>query len=114
MRVTSDLFVSALLRRAFAVGGFGAILRKGAMEAGAIFLVTRDRTGLSRLYGPAPQTDYGEGTGDRLFALLAETTEPDGFAERLRKEERFDPDFWVVEIDVDEKIFAEMVAVRKP
>ena len=35
MRVTSDLWVAALLRRIFSEGGFGAVLRRGGDSAGA-------------------------------------------------------------------------------
>ena len=41
MRVTSALFVSALVRRAMVGGAFAAVTRRGASEAGAIFVVAR-------------------------------------------------------------------------
>ena len=53
MRITSDLWVSALTRRVFAEGGFAAIVRRGATEAGAIFVITQDRLGTSTLFGLA-------------------------------------------------------------
>lgn len=100
MRVTSDLWVSALLRRAFGEGGFGAVLRRGGDSAGAIFIVMRDRMGEATLYGPAPQTGYDDARpDDRLFVELMRTTEETRIDERLKKEERFDPDLWLVEIE---------------
>ena len=100
MRVTSDLWVSALLRRAFGEGGFGAVLRRGGDSAGAIFIVTRDRMGEATLYGPAPQTGYDDARpDDRLFVELMRTTEEMRIDERLEKEKRFDPDLWLVEIE---------------
>ncbi|MEP2580565.1 MAG: DUF1491 family protein, partial [Roseibium sp.] len=38
MRVTSEFFVSALVRRVFGEGGFAAVSRRGAPEAGAVFV----------------------------------------------------------------------------
>jgi hypothetical protein len=102
MRVTSDLWVSALLKRVFGTGGFAAVLRRGATEAGAIFIITRSRLGTVTLYGPAPQTSYGEaGPAGRIFAGLMVEAEDEAVAQRLERERKFDPDIWVVEIEAD-------------
>lgn len=99
MRVTSDFFVSALVRRVFAAGGFAAVASRGATEAGAVFLVVRDRVGTATLYGPAPQVSYGDGpVEDRLFARLASAEGPEIDA-RLDRERRFDSDIWIVELE---------------
>ena len=83
MRVTSDLWVAALLRRIFSEGGFGAVLRRGGDSAGAIFIVMRDRMGEAVLYGPAPQTGYDDARpDDRLFVELLRTTEETRIDER--------------------------------
>lgn len=100
MRVTSDLFVSQLLRRVFADGGFAAVERKGAEAAGAVYIITRARDGTIRLYGPAVQT-MSAGDGGRRF--MAETVTDDmALTARFEREARFDPDFWVVEIETAE------------
>ena len=102
MRVVSELFVSALVRRVFNAGGFAAVERHGAKEAGAIFIRHRFRDGLETLYGPAPQSVFGEGDDDRRFEIRAErceTQECDGI---IAREARFDPDLWVVELDVED------------
>ncbi|RUT88859.1 DUF1491 family protein, partial [Mesorhizobium sp. USDA-HM6] len=52
MRVTTDLWVSALLRRVFTAGGFAAVVKRGATEAGAVFVLSRGRLGEVVLYGP--------------------------------------------------------------
>mgnify|MGYP001059181168 CR=1 FL=1 len=99
MRVTSDLFVSALLRRVFSSGGYGAVTRRGATEAGAIFVTVRGRDGSVNLYGPAAQADYAEGgVGDRRFTVVLAATDVE-VDKRLQKEARFDPDVWVVEVE---------------
>jgi hypothetical protein len=100
MRVTSDLWVSALLRQVFSAGGFGAVLQRGGESAGAIFIVTRNRMGEATLFGPAPQTGYSDAKPDeRLFVELLMTTDEAKIDEKLAREKRFDPDLWLIEIE---------------
>jgi len=100
MRLKSAILVAALVRRSNAEGAFAAVVKHGAEEAGAIFVkVARlDRT--ADLYGPAPQTSFGDDDdGIRLFEhLLAAAPEADVEA-RLARERGFDPDLWIVEIE---------------
>mgnify|MGYP001394865850 CR=1 FL=1 len=115
MRITSELWVSALIRRAFSSGGFAAVERRGAAEAGAIFVIARSRLGEQTLFGPAPQATYDEGRpSERLFAELLRTTEQGEIPSRLAKEERFDPDFWVVEVELDDALLRELVPITTP
>jgi hypothetical protein len=113
MRVTSDLWVSALVRRVFADGGFAAVMRRGAAEAGAIFILCRTRIGEVVLYGPAPQVDYDSARPDeRLFAVLGPAGDMATVEARLEKEARFDPDIWVVEIEAGATAVEDLVPVR--
>lgn len=102
MRLKSEIFVSALTRRIFGLGQSAAVLRKGAAEAGAIFLRQRSRNGLETLYAPAPQNfmdaDLPPG---RLFEARLVKVEPDAVDAAMAREIRFDPDCWVVEIEVE-------------
>lgn len=100
MRVTTDLWVSALLRRVFSDGGFAAIQKKGAHEAGAIFVVHRSRFDALELYGPAPQTSYDEEKpADRQFMRMDVGSDEEAVSARLEREKRFDTDIWVVELE---------------
>ncbi len=99
MRITSELYVAQLLRRVFADGGFAAVARKGASEAGAIFVVTRGRSGALALYGPAPQS-LREDAGGREF-IEEPASDEAAMDLRFTREARFDPDFWVIEIEID-------------
>jgi hypothetical protein len=115
MRVTSDLWVSVLVRRVFSAGGFAAVARRGATEAGAIFLIARDRFGGQVLYGPAPQTSYGEAKPqERQFAELMREADEQAIAARLEKEMRFDPDVWVVELEPANMPADEFFPLMKP
>jgi hypothetical protein len=103
MRIRSDIFVSALVRRVFGMGGFAAVEHKGAEEAGAIFIRQRSRDGLETLYAPAPQNFFdGEDDGQRKFEQRLTRTEPDVVRESLERELRFDPDLWLVELETDD------------
>lgn len=103
MRVKSDIFVAALVRRVFAAGDFAAVEHKGAADAGAIFLRQRFRDGLETLYAPAPQNFFdGDDDGGRKFERRLERAEPEAVGRLLERELRFDPDLWLVEIELDE------------
>ena len=112
MRLTSDFWVSALVRRAFASGGFAAVLRRGAAEAGAVFLVCRARSGERTLFGPASQTSYDAGKPeDRRFSRLIANDAADGIEARLEREQRFDTDIWIVEVETGETPIEAMITV---
>lgn len=115
MRVTTDFWVSALVRRTFSAGGFAAVVRRGSTEAGAAMLTLRDRFGVVRLYAPAPQTSYDEAKPDeRMFVEVLRTDHPDEIDRRIERETKFDPDLWVVDFEVEEQQFLELVSVTTP
>ncbi len=98
-RLRSDFFVAAHLRRC-AVEGVPAVLRRrGAAEAGAIYVKVDHLDGTASLYGPAPQSLLEEGAGERLFAPMLARVMPLDVEDRMRREGRFDPDYWLIEID---------------
>jgi hypothetical protein len=114
MRITSELWVSALTRRVFAEGGFAAVVRRGAAEAGAIFVVTQNRLGASTLFGPAPQSAYDSGRPDeRQFAVLIADSDAAAIEARIAKEARFDSDVWVVEIEPGPTSIKELISIAK-
>ncbi|MCZ7912784.1 DUF1491 family protein [Agrobacterium leguminum] len=104
MRLKSEMFVSALIRRVFAAGGFAAVEKKGAEEAGAIFIRQRLRDGRENLYGPAPQSfaDDEDIRAERRFETRLAGADGEESAALLERERRFDSDLWVVEIETDE------------
>jgi len=104
MRLRTDIFVSALLRRVFARGDFAAVEAKGAEEAGAVFVRQIFRNGAESLYAPAPQSFFGEDDSNRarLFETRLERVETAAVAEAIARERRFDSDLWVVSIETDD------------
>ncbi|CAN7427833.1 DUF1491 family protein [Mesorhizobium sp. LjNodule214] len=115
MRVTTDLWVSAMLRRVFAAGGFAAVVKRGATEAGAVFVLARSRLGEVTLFGPAPQTSYDSARpDDRFFTLLGSGDDAAVLDARLEREKKFDPDIWVVEIEAGAVPVEELLSVKTP
>lgn len=98
-RLTAEFFVSALLRRCGVEGVVGVLRRRGAAEAGAVFVKVDRLDGTADLYGPAPQALVAEGRGARLFTPVLRRAFPGDVEERMRREARFDPDLWFVEIE---------------
>jgi hypothetical protein len=103
MRLKSSIWVSAYIRRVEIAGAFAVVRRKGAEEAGAIFIRIDRLDGTGALYGPAPQSLVDEDRpADRLFSALTgrDAPAPDADIEaRLQKEMRFDPDVWIVDVE---------------
>src|SRR5437588_11260225 len=101
MRLKSAIWVAAYLRRCQGEGVFGAVRRRGAEEAGAVFVKVALLDGNAMLYVPARQTSYDDGRPvDRFFVPLAPQPIPESaIDERLTKEVRFDPDAWIVETE---------------
>ena len=108
-RITSELFVSQLVRRVFSAGGFAAIGRKGAEMAGAVFVIARPPGEPPALYAPAVQTLADEGGGRRFMREAA--ADDAAIAARLEREARFDPDYRLVEIEIrDAESFIDVAA----
>lgn len=103
MRLKTELWVAAYLRRCQVEGAFAVVRRRGAEEAGAVFVRISRLDGTSDLFGPAPQSVLdGVGRGaDRTFAAsLATQPSPDAAVEAyLAREVKFDPDVWIVEVE---------------
>jgi|SRR5665213_2348671 len=101
MRLKSSIWVAAYLRRCQSEGVFGAVARRGAEEAGAVFVKVALLDGHAMLYIPAPQTVYDESRPiERLFTPASKEPVPEAAVEeRLAKEVRFDPDVWIVETE---------------
>lgn len=98
MRLQSHIWVSAFLRAENAAGGFAVVARRGASEAGAIFVVQDHRDGTLTVFGPAPQSML-DGAADRSFERVLDGVGEDRVREYLDRQLRFDSDCWVVETE---------------
>jgi hypothetical protein len=99
----SGIWVAAYLRRCQIEGAYAVVRRRGAEEAGAVFIIINRRDGTAALYGPAPQSVFDDAQpAERYFTALLGGETPVAEADieaRLTREIRFDPDVWIVEIE---------------
>ena len=99
MTVKSEIWVHAFLRRCFAQGFYGAVIRKGAAEAGAIYVVVNRLDGRHFLHGPPPGPAYDE-IGEKRWELVRpEALDAMALQAAISSLTRIDPDIWVVEIE---------------
>ncbi len=99
MSLKSEIWVQAFVRKCNGEGKFCTIVKKGAADAGAVFLIFNRLDGNFCLFGPAPGPAYDD-NGDRRFIeeLPHPTPEPDILA-LLARRKKFDADLWIVEIE---------------
>ena len=106
-RLPAHLEVSAWLRRANAIGGFGMVIRKGEREAGTILLLTLQSGANACAFERMPNPD-----GVRVWTVSKRQNieNKQEFAEWLARREAQDRDLWVVELDtaLGERLIAEL------
>lgn len=113
LRLRSDIFAAALIRRAEAQGAVAMLRRRGSAEAGALFIKLDRLDGRAAVYGPAPQSEELPEGVDRLFAKVHadDWVDPAEAEARLKREIMFDPDLWIIEIeDRDGRVFVDLAA----
>ncbi len=113
MRLRSDIFAAALIRRAETQGAVAMLRRRGAAEAGALYIKLDRLDGRAAVYGPAPQSEALPDGVDRLFSKVhkGDWLDPAEAEARLKREIMFDPDLWIVEIeDRDGRVFVDLAA----
>lgn len=96
----TDLWVAAFVRRHNDIGHICVITRRGDPIAGQIFVSVDHLNGTESLYVPASMIARGDDTESRLFALRLDKVEPLAVRERILREQDFDPDLWVVSLEM--------------
>lgn len=97
-RLRTDFWVGAYFRRCGVEGVEAVLRRRGAPEAGAVFVKVDRLDGTASLYGPAPQV-FVDDSGERLFTAVLRDASPLDVEERMARELRFDTDLWLLEVD---------------
>jgi hypothetical protein len=99
MSVKSEIWVAGFLRRCFGNGLTGVVAKRGAPEAGAIYIAVMHLDGTCHLFAPAPGPAYG-GDGERRFVEERPGPFPEAeLATIIARKQRVDPDIWVVEVE---------------
>ncbi|HEV2746787.1 MAG TPA: DUF1491 family protein [Allosphingosinicella sp.] len=96
-RLSSSVLVSALMRQAEADGGFATVIARGDSDAGSVLVILSERGRkarfLERILQPDGRYRWQE-TGPQTAANDEEA------ANFLGRKRRFDPDLWVLELDI--------------
>lgn len=100
MRLKSDIWVKAYVRRSSIGGRQAYVVRHGDDDAGAIYIRINHLDGTSALFGPAPASLSGLETDRRWIAFFKGAARPDAEVDLyLEREFRTDPDLWIVEVE---------------
>ena len=100
MRLKSEIWVKAYLRRCAVNGATGVVVRHGDDDAGAIFIKIVRPDGTAAVFSPAP-AGLDDADVDRSWVTrFQKGFVPEAEAEALLKREAsFDEDLWIVEIE---------------
>jgi hypothetical protein len=102
VRLKSGIWVAAYIRRCQVEGAQAVLRRRGAEEAGAVFIKISRLDGTAQVFGPAPQSAFDEARpADRAFvrSLKSETPAEAEAEAYLARQITFDPDIWIVEVE---------------
>ena len=95
MLLSTDLWVSALIRRAEQGGAFAVVVRKGDPRAGSVLVKVLNRSeDWTRLYAEATRLD-----GESVWMQPARSEQEPDLDKYIDRAIQIDPDLWVVEID---------------
>jgi hypothetical protein len=92
-RLATSVLVSALLKKAEGEGGFGAVLAKGDATAGSVLLILLERGADPLFYERLLRPDGS-------YAWAAAPSPPTDVPALIARRRRFDPDLWVLELDI--------------
>jgi hypothetical protein len=100
MRVRSDIWVKAYLRRCQSEAVSVVIVRRGDDAAGAIFISVDRLDGTVFLYGPAP-AGLVESEAERrwISCFGSQSVVEEKAKDYLRRQQKFDPDLWIIEVE---------------
>ena len=100
MRLKSEIWVKAYLRRCQGEGLAAVLVRRGDADAGAIYIKVSRLDGTALLYGPAPAGLEEAREERRWQPCLERETTPETEADAyLERQVEFDPDIWIVTVE---------------
>lgn len=100
MRLTSAMWFAVFMRMETARGAYVSVLKSGAQQAGAMFIVHNHLDGTASLYSPAPQALVDDPQADdRIFERVLSVVGQQDIDAYLEKQKNFDPDLWIIETE---------------
>lgn len=100
MSLKTEIWVKAHLRRCFTAGLTGVVARRGAPEAGSVFVKVTLPDGTGRVLAPAAGPTYDETGVRRWVAPLGdEPVQQDDIDRFLARQIAIDPDIWILDIE---------------
>ncbi len=107
-RLPAKLEATALMRQVEDAGGFATIIRRGDDDRGALILLIAERGQPKALIERRMGTEF-----DYRWTIvaMADEAQPEKFRESTDKQVQFDPDCWLIELDIPdaERFVAEMI-----
>ena len=109
-RLATSVLVGGLVRKAESEGGFAALLARGDPMAGSLIVILIERGDVQVMLERILQPDGSykwQSMGAQNIESIDKNDEVPAFVARRR---RFDPDLWVLELDIPsaERFAAEM------
>ena len=108
-RLPARLEANAFIRLAQSNGGFATVLKRGDPDRGAILLLVLERGVPLAMIERQMTADF-----DYRWTIAArgDALDRDKFHESIENRARFDPDFWLIELDIPdaERFIAETTA----
>ena len=95
----SDIWVSAFVRRHNNLGNMCVVSRRGDPIAGQVFIEVDHLDGTLSLFTPAPMASRRD-DASLVFQRRFSRVEPAKVRERIAREADFDPDLWVLSVDL--------------
>jgi hypothetical protein len=95
----SDLWCAAFVRRHNDLGNFCVVSRRGDAVAGQVFIEVDHLDGTASLFTPAPMASRRD-DASLEFQRRFSRVDPIRIRERIAQESRFDPDLWVLSLDL--------------
>jgi len=99
-QLRTDLWAAAFVRRHNDLGHLCVVSRRGDPIAGQIFIEHDHLNGTMSLYTPAPSIARPDDDAGRFFQKRFERVEPQKVSERIARESEFDPDLWVISLEL--------------
>ncbi len=96
-RLASKIWINGLCRVVAAAGGFATVLRSGDPVSGAILLVLSERGANQRILERVLSLDGG-GQWAQIWPQASETVNE--ILPYIERRARYDPDIWVIELDI--------------